>query len=152
MEDEANQQDADKGAETEGDQDASSPDGVTPAPGTPGDPKSGKASADPTAPEGEEGEEKEEPEKHPYQIMDIIDNDHLDKAALSPPLDPEGESTLVPDLIVKQDKMIDILTGGLQIVLEWLVAEKQKYFQMCVEEGKVLQDQSVEELDENLRK
>lgn len=53
-------------------------------------------------PEGEDGEEKqEEPEKHPYQIPDAIENDHLEKAALSPPRDPEGEDTLVPDLIVK---------------------------------------------------
>lgn len=71
---------------------------------------------------------------------------------MQPPVDPEGETTLVPDLLVKQDRMIEILTGRLEIVLEWLIVEKQKYNQMCIDEGKVLQDQSVEELDENLRK
>lgn len=71
---------------------------------------------------------------------------------MQPPVDPEGETTLVPDLLVKQDRMIEILTGRLEIVLEWLIVEKQKYNQICIDEGKVLQDQSVEELDENLRK
>ena len=48
--------------------------------------------------------------------------------------------------------MIEIWSGRLEVVLEWLIEEKKKYNQICIEEGKVLQDQSVEELDENLRK
>ena len=35
--------------------------------------------------------------------------------------------------------------------MDWLIAEKQIYNEKCIEEGKTLQDQSVEELDENLR-
>lgn len=44
-----------------------------------------------------------------------------------PPLDPEGENTLVADLVVKQERTIEILTNALEVVLDWLVAEKQKY-------------------------
>jgi hypothetical protein len=55
-------QDADKPAETDGEQDGASPDGGG-TPGTPG----GKPKDTPEPAEGEEGEEKaEEPEKHPY--------------------------------------------------------------------------------------
>ena len=41
---------------------------------------------------------------------------------------------------------------GLKIVLDWLIQEKNAYNYKCIAEGKTLQDQSVEELDENLRK
>ena len=41
---------------------------------------------------------------------------------------------------------------ALNTVLEWLLAEKNTYNQKCRTEGKKLQDESVEELDENLRK
>lgn len=62
LEDEANQQDADKVAETDGEQENASPDGAA----TPGTPKE-KAKETPDPGEGEEGEEKpEEPEKHRY--------------------------------------------------------------------------------------
>lgn len=125
LEEEANQQDADQAAETDREQENPSPDGAA-TPGTPKD--KAKETPPPEPAEGEEGEEKpEEPEKHPYQIPDVIENDHLEKAALLPPLDPEGENTLVPDLIVKQDRTIEILTNALEVVLEWLVSEKQKY-------------------------
>lgn len=36
--------------------------------------------------------------------------------------------------------------------MEWLFGEKNTYNLKCKTEGKQLQDQSVEELDENLRK
>lgn len=85
-------------------------------------------------------------------IPDKIENDHLEKAALKPPKDPEGENTLVPDLLLAQTRMIEILEGALKTVLDWLIAEKKQYHEKCINEGKALQDQSVEELDENLRK
>lgn len=37
-------------------------------------------------------------------------------------------------------------------MLDWLIQEKNAYNYKCIAEGKTLQDQSVEELDENLRK
>lgn len=40
----------------------------------------------------------------------------------------------------------------MKIVQEWYLQEKQTHNNKCRAEGKVLQDQSVEELDENLRK
>lgn len=36
--------------------------------------------------------------------------------------------------------MIEILQNAIDIVLEWLINEKSKYNQICIDEGKVLQD------------
>jgi hypothetical protein len=84
--------------------------------------------------------------------MDVVENDYLTKAAMLPPKDPEGEDTMVPDLILSQQKIVSILEKALTIVLDWLIAEKATYNTKAKTEGKQLQDQSVEELDENLRK
>ena len=84
QEDDAVDQDAEKAGSSQVDQDGASPDGAATPSATPGD-KGGKPSS-PEVVEGEEGEEKEqEPELHPYLVKDDIVNDHLDKAALSPP-------------------------------------------------------------------
>jgi len=85
-------------------------------------------------------------------VMDVVENDYLTKAAMLPPKDPEGEDTMVPDLILSQQKIVSILEKALTTVLDWLIAEKATYNTKAKTEGKQLQDQSVEELDENLRK
>lgn len=98
----------------------------------------------------EEGEEEiEEKELIPFAV---VENDYIEKASLLPPQDPEGENTMVPDLVLTQERIISILEKALTTVLAWLVQEKKTYNGKCKTEGKQLQDQSVEELDENLRK
>lgn len=143
-EEEANQQDADQAAENE-DENAEGKQTPEPTSVEPSRDKDGQEQA-------EDGEEQEEPEKHPMLVADVIENDHLDKAGLSPPQDPEGTNTLEPDLIMKQERTIEILKACLDIVSDWLVSEKGTYNTKCITEGKQLQDSSVEELDENLRK
>ena len=59
---------------------------------------------------------------------------------MKPPKDPEGVDTLHPDLILTQERMIEILEKGLNITMDWLVAEKKVYHQKCKAEGKQLQD------------
>jgi hypothetical protein len=76
----------------------------------------------------------------------------LTKAALLPPKDPEGIDCLIPDLILQKTKIVQFLEKGLKVVMDWLISEKTTYNLKCKTEGKHLQDQSVEELDENLRK
>ena len=71
---------------------------------------------------------------------------------MKPPKDPEGENTLHPDLILTRERMIEILEKAINVVMDWLVSEKKIYRAKCTAEGRQLQDQSVEELDENLRK
>lgn len=71
-------------------------------------------------------------------VMDVIENDHLTKAAMLPPQDPEGENTMVPDLILSQQKIIDILEKALTIVLDWLISEKGTYNIKAKTEGKQL--------------
>lgn len=83
---------------------------------------------------------------------DVIVNDHLDKANLLPPQDPDGEQTMVADLVMTKDHILDILTNAMLAVQEWLCQEKDIYNSNCKTEAKKLQDESVEELDENLRK
>ena len=100
-------------------------------------------------PEGEEGEEEEKKEEW---LADVVENDFLEKAELQPPKDPEGEDVMVADLILTQERIIEILGKALETVSEWLVEQKKVYNTKCKTEGKSLQDQSVEELDENLRK
>ena len=95
----------------------------------------------------EEAEEPKEPEEPPFKP-----NDYLQKAEMEPPHDPEGNATMQPDLIISAERIIEILNNALQVVLIWIMAEKQLYEQKVVSEGKELQDKSVEELDENLRK
>lgn len=106
--------------------------------------------AEPTEkPEGEEGEEEEKKEEW---LADVVENDFLEKAELKPPKDPEGEDVMVADLILTPERIIEILAKALETVSEWLVEQKKVYHTKCKTEGKQLQDESVEELDENLRK
>ena len=109
-----------------------------------------KGTIDPAA-EGEEGEEEKE-EENPLEKPTVVENDYMDKAGMSPPQDPEGANCLIPDLILTKERLTEILEKALDVTLDWLIQEKQTYHQKCIDEGKALQDQSVEELDENLRK
>ena len=59
---------------------------------------------------------------------------------------------MVADLCVTQETLLNILERALKTVCTWLVSEKASYNQKARKEGKDLQDLSVEELDENLRK
>ena len=102
-------------------------------------------------PEGEEDEEDKEAEKEEF-LPDKVENDHMEKAEMQPPKDPEGNECREPDLIVSKDRIIEILEKALKITVEWLIVEKDIYNVKAINEGKTLQDQSVEELDENLRK
>ena len=151
-EEEQNQQDADaaqEGAEKEPGTDT--PDMSVADKASKADLKAGKDSKAEGAAEGEDEEEKEEEAKEEEQPV-VVENDHLEKAEMSPPKDPEGIDCLVPDLILSKDKIMAILEKALDIVMDWLIQEKKVYNAKCVEEGKTLQDSSVEELDENLRK
>ena len=143
-EDEQNPQaeDAEQSADGAGEGRAGSPDLADPA-------KQAAAAkgGDPAAEEGEEQEEEQE-----EWLPDAVENDFLEKAEMKPPQDPEGIDTLHPDLILTKDRMVEILEKALAITMDWLVQEKKVYHQKCKAEGKQLQDQSVEELDENLRK
>ena len=60
--------------------------------------------------------------------------------------------TMHPDLIIKAVRIVEILENALQTCFTWLMSDKQLYEQKVIAEGKDLQDRSVEELDENLRK
>ena len=55
-------------------------------------------------------------------------------------------------LQINEDRIIEILEQGLKTCLTWIMTEKQLYEQKTSQEVKELQDKSVEELDENLRK
>jgi hypothetical protein len=81
-----------------------------------------------------------------------VENDYIDKAKMSPPQDPEGNNCLIPDLMLTKERLMEFLEKALNVTMDWLIQEKQIYHEKCIEEGKTLQDQSVEELDENLRK
>lgn len=59
---------------------------------------------------------------------------------------------MVADLLITMDRCMDLLESGLQTVLTWINTEKQLYEQKVAIEVRDLQDKSVEELDENLRK
>lgn len=54
--------------------------------------------------------------------------------------------------MIKKDWLIAALEKTLEVVMDWLLDEQKFYNQKAKNEGKVLQDASVEELDENLRK
>lgn len=113
----------------------------SPAPGK-------KVEEPPAEPEEQEEEEEEKPPEEPK----FAPNDYMEKAELPVPQDPFGEETVHADLIILQEKVKEIIEQGLLKTLTWLMAEKQLYAQKVQVEGKDLQDKSVEELDENLRK
>ena len=69
-----------------------------------------------------------------------------------PPQDPYGNQTMVPDLLIAHAKILKILQDSIMKTMTWLMAEKEVYNQKVLAEGKDLQDKSVEELDQNLRK
>ncbi len=54
-------------------------------------------------------------------------NDFLQKAEMEPPHDPEGSKTMWPDLIIKPEKIVEILENALFTCLTWLRSEVQLY-------------------------
>lgn len=46
---------------------------------------------------------------------------------MEPPCDPEGNPTMVSDLLITMDKCMDLLEAGLSTVLTWINTEKQLY-------------------------
>ena len=98
--------------------------------------------------EEEPVEEQEVKQEEPKFQM----NDFMEKASKRVPQDPDGNETMHADLVISAEQIIDMLEQTLHKNLTWLLAEKQNYAQKVAAEGKELQDKSVEELDENLRK
>ena len=76
----------------------------------------------------------------------------MEKAQKPVPQDPDGTETMHKNLIISAAQVKDVLEQTLLKTLTWLLAEKQNYAIKVATEGKELQDKSVEELDENLRK
>ena len=60
--------------------------------------------------------------------------------------------TLVEDLVIKEERLVQIIKDGLNTVAEWIQNEMKRFNTKTKAEGKNLQDSSVDELDENLRK
>jgi len=79
-------------------------------------------------------------------------NDYMDKAEMKPPKDPYGNDTMHPDLLIAIDNLHRIVELSLMKTMTWLMAEKINYGHKVPAEIKDLQDKSVEELDQNLRK
>lgn len=59
---------------------------------------------------------------------------------------------MAADLVIEHAKILKMLEDALMKTMTWLTAEKEVYNQKVLAEGKDLQDKSVEELDQNLRK
>lgn len=85
---------------------------------------------------GEEEEQEEEVKELEKPI--VVENDHLEKAEMTPPKDPEGIDCLFPDLLISKERIITILEKALEITMEWLVQEKSVYNAKCIAEGKTL--------------
>ena len=60
--------------------------------------------------------------------------------------------TLVEDLLIKEERLVQIIKDALNTVADWISNEMKRHNVKTKAEGKQLQDSSVEELDENLRK
>ena len=65
-----------------------------------------------------------------------METDFIEKAEMKPPKDPEGENTLHPDLTLTRERMGEILEKAINIVMDWLVAEKKVYRAKCQAEGR----------------
>ena len=118
------------------------------APGKKGAPAKEEPKVEEPPPDAEE----EENGSKEDEVPKFEPNDYMEKAVMTPPQDPYGEQTMVPDLLVQHEKILQILADGMKKTLTWLMAEKEVYNQKVLAEGKELQDKSVEELDQNLRK
>lgn len=57
---------------------------------------------------------------------------------MEPPRDPMGNSTLMDNLNIPLDRIIEILDSGLLKTLTWIMAEKQLYEQKVLQEVKEL--------------
>ena len=69
-----------------------------------------------------------------------------------PPKDPYGNDTMHADLIIAVDALYKLVEASLTRTMSWLLSEKINYGHKVQSEIKELQDKSVEELDQNLRK
>ena len=108
-----------------------------------------KSAADISPPDGEE--ENEEDEKKDEEPK-FLPNDYLEKAEMTPPKDPYGSDTMHPELLILHAALKKIVEESLTRALQWIMVEKGNYSIKVQAEGKDLQDKSVEELDQNLRK
>lgn len=76
----------------------------------------------------------------------------MEKSALLPPKDPYGNDTMHADMMITHGALKTVLEKALEKTLTWITVEKGNYSTKVLTECKDLQDKSVEELDENLRK
>ena len=97
----------------------------------------------------EDGENEEEQKEEPIKFLE---NDYMEKAEMSPPKDPFGNDTMHPNLIIENAALLKIVEDSLLKTMSWLLSEKINYGHKVQAEIKDLQDKSVEELDQNLRK
>ena len=109
-------------------------------------PPKGKKPPEPEPPKEEEKVEEEVKEEPPEP------NDFITKCEMIPPQDPEGNETLHFDLLLKNDLLSGLMHNLLDKILTWLGDKKANYQKKVAREGKLLIDQNVDELDENLRK
>ena len=99
-----------------------------------------------------DAEDAKDDEEYREEEPKFVPNDYLEKAEMSPPKDPYGENTMHPDLLIIHEQLKTIIEKSLVKALRWIMVEKGNYAIKVQAEGKDLQDKSVEELDQNLRK
>ena len=94
-----------------------------------------------------EGEGEKDVEEQKEEV-----NEYLENIRKMPPIDPDGNQILEEDLIIKKSEIKYFLDNFFQKMFDWISEHKDKTFEEMKINNKELIDNSIVELDENLRK
>lgn len=121
-----------------------------PPEGKPADNKQPAAQAQAQPPATEQKKEEDEGEGDQKEEKEVV-NQYLVNIRQMPPVDPDGNQVLVPDLIIQHNEIVDLIQILFEKMFSWISKHKEQYFKQTKVKNKELVDNNIIELDENLR-
>lgn len=121
-----------------------------PPEGKPADNKQPAAQAQAQPPPAEQKKEEEEGEGDHSEEKEVV-NKYLENIRQMPPVDPDGNQVLVPNLIIQHNEIKELIQSFFDKMFNWISKHKGEYFKQTKVKNKELVDNNIIELDENLR-
>ena len=121
-----------------------------PPEGKPADNKQPAAQAQAQPPPAEQKKEEEEGEGD-HSEEKVVVNKYLENIRQMPPVDPDGNQVLVPNLIIQHNEIKELIQSFFDKMFNWISKHKGEYFKQTKVKNKELVDNNIIELDENLR-
>ena len=113
-------------------------------------PVDNKQAQQPPAPVPEQKKDEGEGEGDHPEEKEVV-NKYLENIRQMPPVDPDGDQVLVPNLLIQHNEIKGLLEIFFDKMFSWISKHKEEYFKQTKVKNKDIIDNNIIELDENLR-